>query len=82
MTQRPATLITGASSGIGAALAALFAREPGRVLVLAARRTAPMEVLARELQSRYGTESVVLAADLEQAGAAGRLLAEIAARGL
>lgn len=82
MTQRPATLITGASSGIGAALAALFAREPGRVLVLAARRTAPMEALARELQSRYGTESVVLAADLEQAGAAGRLLAEIAARGL
>jgi len=82
MTQRPATLITGASSGIGAALAALFAREPGRVLVLAARRTAPMETLARDLQTRYGTESVVLAADLEQPGAAARLLADIASRDL
>ncbi len=82
MAQRLATLITGASSGIGAALAPLFAREPGRVLVLAARRTAPMEALANELQTRFGTESVVIQADLEIPGAATRLLDEIAARGL
>lgn len=82
MTLRLATLITGASSGIGAALAPLFAREPERVLVLAARRTGPMEALARDLQTRFGTETVVLQADLEQPGAAARLLADIAAREL
>lgn len=82
MAQRLATLITGASSGIGAALAPLFAREPGRVLVLAARRTGPMEALANELQTRFGAESVVIQADLEAPGAAARLLADIAARGL
>lgn len=83
MNHRLATLITGASSGIGAALAPLFAREPGgRVLVLAARSLAPMEALAANLRSRFGCEVIVLGADLGQPGGAEALLAEIAARGL
>ena len=77
MTHRLATLITGASSGIGAALAARFAPEPSRVLVLVARRTEPMHALADELKSRFGTETHVIEADLEVPGAAANLLAQI-----
>ena len=82
MAHRPATLVTGASSGIGAALAASFAREPSRVLILVARRTAPMHALADELKTRYGTESQVIEADLEVPGAATKLLAQIDQLGL
>lgn len=82
MAQRLATLITGASSGIGAALAASFGREPSRVLVLVARRTAPMHALADELKTRFGTETEVIEADLEVPGAATKLLAQIDALGL
>lgn len=82
MTHRLATLITGASSGIGAALAASFAREPSRVLVLVARRTAPMHALADELKTRFGTETQVIEADLEVPGAAATLLAKVDALGL
>ena len=82
MAHRLATLVTGASSGIGAALAASFAREPSRVLILVARRTAPMHALADELKTRYGTESQVIEADLEVPGAATKLLAQIDQLGL
>jgi hypothetical protein len=56
-------LITGASAGIGAALAPLFAAE-GFDLALVARREAPMKALAAKLKREYGTKSVVLARDL------------------
>ncbi len=48
-TSNPVILITGASSGIGAASARLFGRE-GYRLVLAARRKAQIEALTGELQ--------------------------------
>ncbi|HYZ34796.1 MAG TPA: SDR family NAD(P)-dependent oxidoreductase, partial [Crenalkalicoccus sp.] len=44
----PAILVTGASSGIGAALARVAAKE-GLPLLLVGRQTAPLEALAAEI---------------------------------
>jgi uncharacterized protein len=59
----PVALITGASSGIGAELARVFARN-GHRLVLAARRTERLEVLADELAKAGGPRPLVLTVDL------------------
>ena len=61
-TVRPLALVTGASRGIGAALARELARH-GHDLVLSARGIEPMQDLAGELR-RIGTETTVIAADL------------------
>ena len=45
---RPVTIITGASAGIGAALARVFARN-GHALALAARREDRLHALADEI---------------------------------
>jgi short-subunit dehydrogenase len=66
-------LITGASSGIGAALAREYARR-GRPVLLTARRVDKLEELARELSTRVRCE--FLACDLAEPGAARHLLAE------
>ena len=61
---RPVTLITGASSGIGRELALLAARD-SRVLVLTARREERLRALAGELTTMTGDlEVLVLPADL------------------
>jgi uncharacterized protein len=72
---RPVALVTGASSGIGADLARELARD-GYDLVVTGRRVAPMETLAEELKA-HGASTIVIAADLSQAGAAARLMEEI-----
>ena len=72
-------LITGAASGIGAATARLLAA-PGVALVLHARGNREgVERVAAEARSA-GAEAGVLLADLAEAGAPERLVAEAAAR--
>jgi short-subunit dehydrogenase len=79
-TPRPLALVTGASRGIGAALAREFARH-GHDLVLSARDVAALRRLADELR-RLGSAATVLAADLALPGAAPRLVGELVERGL
>ncbi|RAN81572.1 dehydrogenase [Bacillus sp. SRB_336] len=60
---RPLSLITGASSGIGAAFARGLA-ELGHDLVLTARRTDRLESLASELRDKHASKVTVLPQDL------------------
>jgi short-subunit dehydrogenase len=59
--------ITGASSGIGAALAREFAAE-GAHLVLGARRKERLEDLAKEIHTKYGTKAIALECDVTRDG--------------
>ena len=68
-TMRPVTVITGASAGIGVALARVFARH-GHELVLVARRKDRLNALADEIAATGQPKPIVIAADLAQAGAA------------
>jgi uncharacterized protein len=76
---RPLALVTGASSGIGIALAREMARH-GHDLVLTARRAAPMETLAGELRA-LGASVTVMPADLSRPGAAAGLAHDLSSRG-
>ena len=74
-------LITGASAGIGAALARTYAAR-GWNLILTARREGPLQALADELTAAHPVTATVISEDLSDPAAPERLVAAIAARGL
>ena len=74
-------LITGASSGIGEALARRIARDR-RALALVARRADRLEALAQELRAAHGIDVHPIALDLIAPGAGARLVEEVGRRGL
>lgn len=77
----PVALITGASSGIGAELARVFARH-GHRLVLAARRTERLDALADELGKSGAPRPLVLTVDLSAQDAGDVIEAALSREGL
>jgi len=73
-------LVTGASSGIGAATARVLAAM-GADLVIAARRRDRLDRLAEEIGAAHRVATTVIEADLGQPGAAARLWDEATAAG-
>lgn len=76
---KPVCLVTGASAGIGAAIAREYAAR-GWDLALVARREAPMVELATELKKTYGTKSHIFPADLFKDAAVEDLVKRIKAK--
>ncbi len=81
MTSTATALITGASSGIGVALANELARR-GRDLTLVARRADRLRELADEIAATHGVRVEWIACDLTDAADRDRIPAEIAERKL
>ena len=77
MTER-VTLITGASAGIGAEMARVFAANGHRV-VLVARRADRLAALAGEIAAGGGSAPIVIPCDLEQPDAGDKIAAVLVA---
>lgn len=73
-------LVTGASAGIGAAFARIYAGA-GYDVALCGRRTERLENLAEEIRLRAGVETLTVTADLSDENAVDRILDEVAAHG-
>ncbi len=73
-------LITGASAGIGAAFASLYASH-GYDLAITARRGDRLNAVADEVRLRYGVEIMILPADLARTDGVDSVLDPIAANG-
>ena len=78
---KPVAVITGASAGIGAALANVFA-DHGHALVLVARRAPQLKALADAIEERGQARPHVIAIDLGQPDAAARIEGELRDKGL
>ena len=75
------TLVTGASSGLGARFALACAAE-GQDVVLVARRADRLAQLARTIEERHRVAAHVVTTDLATAGAPNKLMAELGRRGI
>src|SRR5262252_5998599 len=71
-----AALITGASSGLGAEYAKLFASDKKDVILIARRRDR-LEALSRELSGKFGVQAQVIAEDLADVAAPKRIEGEV-----
>ena len=78
---KPVTVITGASVGIGEALARVFAQN-GHEVALVARREKEMVLLANELAVSCKYKPHVITADLQRTDAPARIAHELLGRGL
>ncbi len=78
---KPVTVITGASVGIGAALARVFVTN-GHEVALVARREKEMVILANELEATAKFKPHVIVADLQRTDAPARIAHELLGRGL
>ncbi|WP_304172236.1 SDR family oxidoreductase [Phenylobacterium aquaticum] len=77
---RKLALVTGASAGIGAAFAKIYASH-GYDVALTARRVDRLERFADEIRLRHGVEVLTVAADLAEAGAPVQILDHLSAHG-
>ncbi|MGE5360585.1 MAG: SDR family NAD(P)-dependent oxidoreductase [Bacteroidales bacterium] len=77
---RRTALVTGASAGIGVAIADEFARH-GFDLVLTARREDRLRAVASDLAARHGVQTRIIVADLADPAAPARVCAEATAGG-
>ncbi|WP_036282536.1 SDR family oxidoreductase [Methylocystis sp. ATCC 49242] len=80
-TIRPAAIVTGASEGIGAELARVFAAK-GHEVALVARRRDRLETLADEIEGGGAKRPTVIDLDLLAEGAVEALAAQLAESGL
>ncbi len=79
MTERKVCIVTGSSSGIGAATARLYASRGWNVLVNCSRDTAPAEAVAAECRA-LGVDADVVKADVSSDADCRRLAAEVQSR--
>src|ERR1700757_3191649 len=76
-----AALVTGASAGIGAAIADELARR-GHGVILVARRKSKLDELAAALAERHGVRTDTIPCDLGRPAARGKLPGQVEALGL
>src|ERR1044071_3314149 len=81
LSARRLVLVTGASAGIGAAFADVFAAN-GFDVAITARREAKLAAVAAGLRERYGVTVHVFTVDHADPASAARLCQELATRGL
>ena len=78
---KPVTVVTGASAGIGAELARVFARN-GHEVALVARREKEMVLIANEIAPSAKYKPHVITVDLQRSDAPARIAHELLGRGL
>ena len=79
MSERKVCVITGSSSGIGAATVRLYARNGWDVVINCSREVAPAEAVAAECRA-CGVDALVVKADVSSDADCRRLAAEVEAR--